>query len=521
MTNAIKTPTKALAKRIARSKSAEDFLNKIAEAIQVPDSRYEEAIGRYKSVRDWLYRNESSLKAYQPDVSLQGSFKMGTVIKPVSEDEEYDIDLVCVLDRDKDALTQKRLKSEMGRELEAYTSAHGMSAPESHRRCWRIHYADSAQFHLDVLPAIPDGEQRRVLNETLGIDAQLSQTAIAITDETHPNFAMISAMWPNSNPEGYAEWFYGRMRNVFNARRQVVALAENKQVAEIPSYKVKTPLQSSIQILKRHRDMTYTGEPDDKPISVIISTLAGHAYNQEETVAEALFNILTNMENFILRRNGIDWIPNPTDPRENFADKWQAYPKRREEFFSWLERAQSDFAAIAQMDNTALIAETMGPALGVHLVERALNDTPGLPASRRPGYLTRILNPSHRKAPRWELDLHRKVSITGYRLQLGLGSRKTPIISDGPALRKHIDLIFEATTNVPEPYEVYWQVVNTGKQASDAGQLRGGFDFSTAKLGKNIRKEQTGFRGSHSIECFIVKDDVCVARSGQFIVNIA
>jgi hypothetical protein len=63
-------------------------------------------------------------------------------------------------------------------------------------------------------------------------------------------------------------------------------------------------------------------------------------------------------------------------------------------------------------------------------------------------------------------------------------------------------------------------VVNTGAQAKDVGQLRGGFDFGTAQLGKNIRKESTRYKGSHSVECFIIKNDVCVARSGQFVVNI-
>ncbi|MFW8696292.1 nucleotide-binding domain-containing protein [Mesorhizobium japonicum] len=33
-------------------------------------------------------------------------------------------------------------------------------------------------------------------------------------------------------------------------------------------------------------------------------------------------------------------------------------------------------------------------------------------------------------------------------------------------------------------------------------------------------QETTRYAGSHSIECFIVKDGLLAARSGQFIVNI-
>jgi hypothetical protein len=508
-------------KRISRSKFAEDFLEDIAQAIQVSDSRYEEATDRYHSVKKWLKRPQSSLKEHDPDVSLQGSFKLGTVIKPVCDEEEYDIDLVCVVAREKNGVTQKELKGYMGVELKAYTSAHGMEVPEAHRRCWRIHYANAAQFHLDALPAIPDDDQQRIQLKSMGINEQITNTALAITDETHPNYAHLSRNWPSSNPEGYAEWFYSRMRAIFDARRQVLALAEQRKVSEIPPYKVKTPLQSAIQILKRHRDMTYDGVPEDKPISIIITTLAAHTYNQEATISETLYNILFNMENYILNRNGIYWIPNPTDPRENFADKWQAYPQRCEAFFAWIEKAKSDFAALASMQSVKDIAETMAPVLGLRLVEQAINEKTQLRTRAKPGFLMHILNPPHRQPPEWGLNLNKEVKITAYRRQFGIGSRKIPIQSDGPAVPKNCDIFFEATTNVMEPYEIYWQVVNTGTQATAAGQLRGGFDFSTAELGKNIRREETQYKGSHSMECFIVKNNVCVARSGQFVVNIA
>jgi hypothetical protein len=68
---------------------------------------------------------------------------------------------------------------------------------------------------------------------------------------------------------------------------------------------------------------------------------------------------------------------------------------------------------------------------------------------------------------------------------------------------------------------VYWQVVNTGADAEAAHQLRGGFDAGVIERGKIERKENTLYTGSHTIECFIVKNKHLVARSGAFIVNIA
>jgi hypothetical protein len=40
-------------------------------------------------------------------------------------------------------------------------------------------------------------------------------------------------------------------------------------------------------ILKRHRDYSFTNRKEERPISVIITTLAAHSYNGEETIGRA------------------------------------------------------------------------------------------------------------------------------------------------------------------------------------------------------------------------------------------
>jgi hypothetical protein len=74
-------------------------------------------------------------------------------------------------------------------------------------------------------------------------------------------------------------------------------------------------------------------------------------------------------------------------------------------------------------------------------------------------------------------------------------------------------------TNVPAPYRVKWQIVNTGNEAAHANQLRGGFDDGEEFCGR-VRWEQSAFKGSHWIEAFVIKDDQCVATSGRFSVPI-
>ena len=105
-----------------------------------------------------------------------------------------------------------------------------------------------------------------------------ADNAIAITDRDDPNFRQLTEDWPHSNPKGYANWFRSKMREVFDARRRALALEARASVEDIPEHRVRTPLQSAIQILKHHRDVMFSERVDDKPISIILTTLAAHAY---------------------------------------------------------------------------------------------------------------------------------------------------------------------------------------------------------------------------------------------------
>ncbi|WP_412072410.1 nucleotide-binding domain-containing protein [Pseudomonas fluorescens] len=63
-------------------------------------------------------------------------------------------------------------------------------------------------------------------------------------------------------------------------------------------------------------------------------------------------------------------------------------------------------------------------------------------------------------------------------------------------------------------------VLNTGLDASRQRGLRGGFEEGIVQGGRLERRESTLYAGSHSTECFIVKEGYCLARSGPFIVNV-
>ena len=132
--------------------------------------------------------------------------------------------------------------------------------------------------------------------------------------------------------------------------------------------------------------------------------------------------------------------------------------------------------------------------------------------------------------PPWKMPNTHSATIRGKcnTSEHGINWREFP--SNGLALDKHLYLRFFGETKVSPPYQVYWQVVNSGADAVSSGCLRGQIVpsaslgssglHSTTMVEKPSRKERTLYRGMHWVEFFVVRDGVCLDRSGPFVVNI-
>jgi hypothetical protein len=75
-------------------------------------------------------------------------------------------------------------------------------------------------------------------------------------------------------------------------------------------------------------------------------------------------------------------------------------------------------------------------------------------------------------------------------------------------LKKEKKLVFKIIENtVPPPYQIKWKVRNFGEEAKK--DLRGEIvdDF-----GHENKEEHTKYLGKHYVECYIIKDNVCVAK---------
>ncbi len=368
-----------------------EVLKSILERIELPSGAYEKADKRYKDIGEWLHRPESSCVEYDPKVFSQGSFRLGTAIRPDS-DEEYDLDMGCNLQRglSKAQITQEELKSRIGDELELYRKARGIKEELiEKKRCWRLEYADGLSFHMDIVPCIPEGDvekgnlkKRMIENSRLdeSLAQNVSQLAVSITDNTDSSYAVATDDWRTSNPEGYARWFEARMRtakSIINERE----MSFKASIDSLPYYQWKTPLQQAIQLLKRHRDTMFKGKEEYKPISVIITTLASRAYNGEADLASALANILARMGDYVYQ--AVPMVPNPINPVEDFADKWydeeSAKYKLQENFYRWLYQARADFKALCAKHDSQIVVEAAGRGLDVQLDRRAVALALGLP----------------------------------------------------------------------------------------------------------------------------------------------
>lgn len=369
-------------------KLRDQILTELAQSLDIPDTAYEAAQSRYHDLGEWL-RDDSKAKSaqFKPLVSPQGSFRLGTVTKPWKRDE-YDLALACNLQAGigTETFTQYQLKQLVGNDLSAYRAERRIQDKlEEKHRCWRLRYQDHLNFHLDAVPCIPHTEHvRKNIEQRMiqaGTSASLAQDvaalAVAITDDRHRSYQRIANDWDVSNPEGFARWFESRMKLAHALLESRAIQAKVGRIEELPVFRWKTPLQTAIQILKRHRDVMYEHEPDRKPISIIITTLAAQAYQGEVDLAAALGQILSNMH----VNPSEPRVPNPVNPQEDFADRWKTPEGRRlqleDNFVVWLGKAKHDLTTIFFPSDYDVVREQVQKRFGVLLSENASRTVPG------------------------------------------------------------------------------------------------------------------------------------------------
>ena len=337
-----------------RKEYINELYNQIAEELSISQTMIEKAISSYEAVGKWLGECEPGLDV---KIMSQGSFNLGTIIKPLSDKDDYDIDLVCLLANGAE-LQAKEIKQIVGERLKENKRYKAMLDKEG-KRCWTIQYDE---FHMDILPSVPKG----------GTFVEPQMTEIRLTHKKADDFYEDRF----SNPYQYREWFQDRMKTVLLEAKSQYAARNRVEISTVPIYRVKTPLQKAIQLLKRHRDIMFENDQSgDAPISIIITTLAAKAYGNESNLYDALYNVVNHMMEYVeIGGDGRYRIENPVMSEENFADKWNEKPHKAECFKRWLAAVKNDILNCPMaLVGTEEISKGVKNSFGEGITNRAYN----------------------------------------------------------------------------------------------------------------------------------------------------
>ena len=359
-----------------------EILQFLGETLDITKTQFEAAVRSYNAVGEWLSRPDSQLSPYRPEILAQGSFLLGTMIQSINPSDDLDIDLVCKLIGKRVEWTQFDVKKIVGDELKKHGVYQRLLEIPDGRRCWTLGYREESghsqdKYHMDILPSVVDHGYQILMEKAFSFGGMedVDELAIRITDKNRDDYysQTIHQEWLKSNPFGYGKWFFQRAN--LNISKGILL---SESVKPVPNYREeKLPLQRIVQILKRHRDLMFNGDVD-KPISIIITTLATRAYMGEQDIVTGLTNVVRDMPQYIGERFSSDfgriikWIENPVNPEENFADKWPEHQIREENFYKWHSQVSKDLADFANKIGTGLnqLQESFSKSFGSEIADK-------------------------------------------------------------------------------------------------------------------------------------------------------
>ncbi len=295
------------------------LLADVAIRVQLSQTDYNKAVGRYRTVNDWIERDNSPLKDRVQLFYPQGSMAVGATIASKLKTDEFDIDVVAQFDLPQDLsphvplnLLYEAIRGDPGSRYRQMT--------KRRTRCVTVDY--SGKMHIDITPVIrrwgtPDRESWLFHNRPEA--------------PQDPSYRLIA------NPYGFAEWFKANtpadqdFANIFEQRSaeyeqlRLMEAAESEPVPpqEPPFRKSKAVIV--LQLLKRWRNVQYDARPGRRPPSILIAKFVADAANHTDRLSEELLLQARHMLSEFRIWHGTGsriHVANPVCEMDVLTDRW-------------------------------------------------------------------------------------------------------------------------------------------------------------------------------------------------------
>ncbi|WP_067625777.1 nucleotide-binding domain-containing protein [Alicyclobacillus acidiphilus] len=398
------------------------------------------------------YNEENSTNYRIVDTVVQGSVAMSTVTQ--NENKDYDIDVAIIFDKDNIPSGTTAVKNIVVNALKKKTKQFN-TEPVAKTNCVRIVYADG--YHIDF--AI----YRRYKDE-----------------DGNYHYEHCGSDWRPRDPRAVTKWFNEASKSWNHKLRIVVRL---------------------LKMFSKSRDYWVM------PGGVILSVLTNENFRSLYRIDEMFYETLTAIKN----RLAIDKeVLNPVDEDQSLK-LIQKDDVRIENLYNRLNSYLASLDVLFRSDCTESQAVEAWGKFFNHdywneqvIAEDGQTFMKSISASNvmydETEEFIEYLFPVDLK---YNLKIDCRVSQDGWRTEL-----LSAILRKKGKLRIRKKLNFFIVMNdVPKPYSIYWKVKNRGDVAKRKNQVRG----QIVKTNKTEHYEETHFQGEHFVECYIVKDQVCVA----------
>mgnify|MGYP000855607364 FL=1 len=401
--------------------------------------------------------NEENKTSYSiKETCVQGSVAMSTVVQ--NEDDDYDIDVAIVFDKselgDKGAqATRNMVADALKRRTKQFNTE-----PEVKTSCVRVNYVDG--YHVDF--AIYRREY----------------------DECNDSWVYEHAGddWTERELNGLSEWFITQNSNSGGKLRKIVRLSKmfcksRKSWKNMPSGLLQTVLcEEKLEDSYKRIDelFYYTMKAIVERLGIDTCVAAPVDNGRDLTSRKSDIQRMINWKNRIKSKlEDLEILFKDDCSKDDAIQAWYG-------FFNhdyWSEQSTE----IAKYESKTVLR----PICSFADTEEYIEELYSLSLS-------------------YSCKVSCIVSGNGWRPKL-----LTEFLS---ILRHYLPHNFEIRctmdyTDCPQPYKIFWKVKNVGPEAERRNQIRG----QIVEKGKTI-VEHSNFYGNHYIECYIIKNNMCVAK---------